>query len=528
MFQTQKVRGVKWLDKYVRTLPGNAACRTPIYAALKNEQVRELLRGKYDPYWDGKRMRLIAGLNEVFVRPCPVTPRHGFVDSRIVRSGAELVDVLSETLAADSGAEVILAKPIDAKYNYVITRNGITIGVGHDGATAGKGAVSLPIPTNLPNPENIISEWPYMEAVHDGSVLYLTQLRDGPETPLAKDFIPKMMRVEHIYVVDPNNNDLLKFEQEVRELPEGTVVVHEGGSLTSHFGVHCYLNGVPYITSFRPKVGDIIELAGSSGWDQEAFDTLAGYGRFAAKHYHYSVENYDNFVDSPAAFSIIHSVVPMMQHDPDDSVLRLLAWAMHMVVLSTAAASMAEVRHWPKINSYMYDERVAGDIEEMHSGTPREKAFEKAFSYDLERATVALHTAKQIFGKSWPPSYGGKRWKKSTERAIKIASYWKSFLNTGKRDHFDAAVHHAHAVLNEVHNGGPYLSKVMDTSEEHMDAFSSLSGLIVARSIEAARVALDGSWNTNEKKLRLKKAENIKKAESLVEAVVKLANEVDE
>ena len=49
----------------------------------------------------------------LMARPCPIRPRHGFVESRQVHSVEEVNQVLSETLVADPKGEVILMPFLD-------------------------------------------------------------------------------------------------------------------------------------------------------------------------------------------------------------------------------------------------------------------------------------------------------------------------------------------------------------------------------------------------------------------------------
>ena len=81
-----------------------------------------------------------------FARPAPFEAKHGYIDSRIVHNRAECHALLMEVLADDPQGEVILCKFVkDTHYNMVWTPTSLTIGKGHDGATAGKHAVVIPL-----------------------------------------------------------------------------------------------------------------------------------------------------------------------------------------------------------------------------------------------------------------------------------------------------------------------------------------------------------------------------------------------
>jgi len=77
-------------------------------------------------------------LARYFIRPCPRTPKHGFVESRVFDNPQTLVDTARETLEADPLGEIIIQEYIPADYSAVINPNCITIGRGTDGVTSGK------------------------------------------------------------------------------------------------------------------------------------------------------------------------------------------------------------------------------------------------------------------------------------------------------------------------------------------------------------------------------------------------------
>lgn len=92
-----------------------------------------------------ERMVRELGPVRIFARPCPLVPCHGFVDSRVVSSASDILQVVKETVKADPNGEVILMPFIEAKYSAVQVGEYVTLGIGHDGVTAGKGQkVTLP------------------------------------------------------------------------------------------------------------------------------------------------------------------------------------------------------------------------------------------------------------------------------------------------------------------------------------------------------------------------------------------------
>ena len=208
-----------------------------------------------------------------FARPCPMKPRHGFVDSRVVMGWDELKAVLDETRAADPDGEVILMPYLPAQYNAVWVPRLFTVGEGNDGATVGRDVISLPLaglvdPTWEPviraSDIDLTTQDPYVEMVYTPDsrhVPTLTQLRAGPKLVVGgTDYIPTTTHVQKVITVD-TTMDLLEWEALIQAVKDdkGVVVHHPGGSLTDHFSVHACSYNIPVCITFEPFVGDVIE-----------------------------------------------------------------------------------------------------------------------------------------------------------------------------------------------------------------------------------------------------------------------------
>lgn len=259
-YRTQKARGISVLKNSGFDVPDSKLYRIE---RLKTKTQLERLVGK-------------------FVRPCPVTPRHGFVDSRPITSIDEARSLVKETKLADKLAEFVVMPFIDAPYSGIWTDGQLCVGKGTDGATSGKNSTTIPI---LGQPESSI-EWgellkragvkqsPYIELLwtkkdykdydsDEGEYIkrckYKTlfvQLRDGPKLPNSVDFIPEKMEVKQVVKAE---GDLLAWESLVKTFMPGTVIHHPGGSLASHYSVHAFLSGIPVVVSYEPKINDVLE-----------------------------------------------------------------------------------------------------------------------------------------------------------------------------------------------------------------------------------------------------------------------------
>lgn len=200
-----------------------------------------------------------------FVRPCPVTPRHGFVDSRLVTTPTQLSIIIGETIDADPEAEMIAMDPITAVMSGIWTPGQMTLGGSNDGATSGRDSTTIPILGELiPSyclKDAGVADAPYVELVWSKQSVDLAvgpsyvQLRNGPKLPQTVDFIPGRMEVKRLMVA---KGDLLEWETKMKKVSPGTVVYHPGGSLASHYAVHAVLNNIPVMVSRKPEVGETL------------------------------------------------------------------------------------------------------------------------------------------------------------------------------------------------------------------------------------------------------------------------------
>jgi hypothetical protein len=205
---------------------------------------------------------------KIFARPCPLTPRHGFVDSRVISSSLELKNLFDEVQSIDPEGEILLMRFLDkAHVNAILSTSGVlSVGPGHDGATSGKNSFSIPVNpetlhysimhwSGLPEDSNVFIEAVIAPISNKHRKFNLTQVRGGPSIPAVKDFIPNQITVNK--VVEPND-DLVAWESEVKGFAPGTVVFGAGHTLASHAAIHCVLNNIPFITTKAPNIGDVL------------------------------------------------------------------------------------------------------------------------------------------------------------------------------------------------------------------------------------------------------------------------------
>ena len=213
--------------------------------------------------------------NPVMARPCPPRPRHGYLESRPVHTAQQVGQLWRATKKLDSDGEVMLQPLVNAKYSAVLTPTMFTFGKGRDGATSGKNTHTLRLGTQ-PGFEQYVddvltnagitpaTEHAYTELVWEKPDQPVwVQLRGGPQLKPVVNYTPHTLKVKHVYVlkVDTGFNEeaMLEWERLVPTLPKGTVVYHKGGNISSHAGIHCVINEVPYHTKGKPRVGSTIQ-----------------------------------------------------------------------------------------------------------------------------------------------------------------------------------------------------------------------------------------------------------------------------
>ena len=272
--------------------------REQIGTVIVSCKMMELIQNPIDIVLLPEKIWSLSG--EIFARPCPLKPRHGFVDSRIISTPKELEELLDLVKEEDPKGEIVLSPFVNADYNSILCSSGIlSIGPGHDGATGGVKSISFPVAqvkisndvrfrSGLSSKSTVFIEAVYKNTVNEreahGSevdkTFYITQLRGGPKVEQVDDYIPAKMVVKNI--VKPHN-DLLKWESDVRKFKPGTVVYGKGHTLTSHAAIHCVINKVPFVTTFEPKVNQTItpSVLKAMVFDKQKFLNGAHVGLFS-------------------------------------------------------------------------------------------------------------------------------------------------------------------------------------------------------------------------------------------------------
>ena len=392
----------------------------------------------------------------IFARPCPVRPRHGFVDSHEVDTPTELHQLWQEAREADPEAEVLLMPKIKADFNLVITPGLTSIGRGHDGATSGTNTISLPIhfspreyymrdakigPEDAPYYEGLyaINHDRYRDNEHARG--FIVQLRGGPKTESASpDFIPRDIVVDRVICAE---GDLLEWEGLMKKpRTPGTVVYHPGGTPLSHYSIHARLNDIPVITTFVPSMGSKIaaQRATTEGFNPAGVRE----GILKALAYLPQAGEQRNWNTS------LHYLTYVLQNSPamvGDFSFNLGAAAMLLAAFG-ASSAVGEARHFDK-------KRISWDREEVYANILSSYT---DYRQQLGKAARIFATHEHARG------YGGQKWYSCAVSALKLERALGKVLANPTVGNVKVMALEANICLNMAHNGGWWLNKFVNQS----------------------------------------------------------------
>lgn len=435
--KTQKARGVLVLKKFWKEY-------SPDTAGLGVIDVKHLIDVENPTKFDWISY-------PKFARPCPVTPRHGFVESQVVHSKEELLEVIEQTKQADPAGEVMLMEYVQAKLNMVWTPSLLTIGSGHDGATGGKGVVTFPLSGQWDRhiqalaPMALVHDYPYVEAVIEGippgSSIFLTQLRNGPVMDSKPDFIPQAMTVTRIIQPDVKRGDLLEWETLMLGVKgeNGVVVWHPTGSMGDHFAVHARSCGVACVTSFEPKIGDFLEqvVCVKPSYGAVVRGLVAGA----------TVQFNQGVVGSSTKFEDVATTMLMGLHNSSAMEGDQAWWFGASVSLMLRLGSMAlrgEARHLSP-----------------NKGA-RPAIYHKAAKMKMQAHQKRCNGLINIFRYGWSigaKSIGGKAWAQCGLSLAELFNVVGEFVRCPDEVRYGALMRSFNVTVNQAHNGGWWLNK---------------------------------------------------------------------
>lgn len=422
----------------------------------------------------------------VFVRPCPTNPQHGFVESRLIKHGHEILKVVEEIKATGEPIEILVCPYVEAEWSAVITPETMTVGPGNDGATS-KNSLSLktvfpikeltykavlPNDPAIPKGEN----HPFVEVVSTGldstwsssNSLQVVQLRRGPQPPTSPDYVPgkKPFHVSNVMVAE--EQDLLEWQAAVKNAGPGTVIYLNGKGWTSHFAIHGISAKIPVISTHLPEVGEILQPTSVYEPKQEDFDRLARYISYA-----FNIPTISSAKDIKPCFAAFHHFGLWTTFT--EAECKMMAWTVATFVRITFALGAGEMRHYPNCVGKKYGAPVKMPPMWSWLKPTRGKCYQLADAYNFPTiATMLPHMVKDFREANWGSSYGGMTWSIGAERAKIVVELACAFLKNPNAESWGEVVNAMNNMAYSVHNGGRFHNKLIE--EVVMDQISNCPG----------------------------------------------------
>ncbi len=470
-----------------------------------------------------------------FGRPCPRHPRHGFVESRLLRNEVDALNLLAETLREDEHGEMILMPRFTGKFSGVVNNGGVVWGHGNDGVTgAGKsGTYSIPAQcaraewqssvgracTGLTAaPEIGADNCSYLEMVEHLGQVKLVQCRTGPlqSGGAEEDYIPREVKVTNVIELEDCNGNLMLWDKLIRTAKSGSVVrLPKGTTRFSHYAVHCLLNHVPIVFGAEaPEVGTVLKPNGA-----------AALGRLGRHDYEYMAALILTSITKPAVIrdesfsppgtgtkpdrwrvtTAIGTCHAMAGWDNSRHLLRLRAAGIVACFAYAASACIGEIRHFYRNGPGVSTIRLAQHTTDMklvlnahnytrfmeRSDVSRNQTYSHTSLLPLTAQIKLMRQASADFNTAgWGGSFGGSRWAETATQAAWLGRSIISFCEKPGRRRWERLQSRFNATLHCCHTHGKILTKWVD--QNVLDLGSSAPGLCFVNAF-AAQTVFDNS-----------------------------------
>lgn len=475
LYRTQKVRGLVEILRAEESAQLTFSFRTDL---IKNTRVYP-----YDTNFKGMGKM-------VFFRPCPVRPRHGFVDSQRIRQPSDSRGTIAKARCLDPHSEFLIMPYANGKYSALFTPDMVSFGLGMSACTSGGGnTVALPVPTTQYFTGDILKNadvtYPYIETVEHDKHLNIVQLRDGPAISGRNHYIPQEVTVKTVYVVNPET-DLLQFEFDMKCADPATTVVYAPNiPITSHYGAHAVANGIAFITNWDMVEGDKlspnIDLNSAPNYNdyhQLRMEIMATISQNIGRTYSIPspyVPEFRKICAGIAASSIVTGHGAPIWDPTSDSIRRLLAGGLVSFITLYAAALYGELRHYGKYakGKKPYTKCKLSDINERSSiyygalHTPAEKLIQQLPTIEID-----------FMHECWSGAYGGGNWASATHSLHVLYADLKRFCVSPSRKTWMQVITQWHTCINEQHNGGAILTKYVSADFFELAAANIVGGML--------------------------------------------------
>lgn len=474
-----------------------------------------------------------AGRYPMFLRTCPLTPRHGVLESvrcdsegELLSEFARLRDIMLEHdpegclmlmpfIQADNSAVVAMSSEKNDFTGYAV------IGEGHDGVTAGHGfSLGFPLREEKHSDNIAISALgidPYkheLEFVFQkngienernmfdsvNSIVSLTQIRGAPEhtpinpPPRGVNTIGMIADGEVIikdFMVMSGLEEVLWLEENItpEKLPEGFMVIEPNGSRLSHIYAHCRGVGVPYAITDSVNVGDRW-VEPTAGWvvlDNDGVFQPEPYDPYEYKADFIRGINTANeyWAKQQGWFStFFHQWVSLPYSDPQHTAF-LAGVFCGWMPKAMMALGLGEMRHATNLKTNAQGAMFAAitacigkDVwvkvnDKPHLGSNRQSYYAAVghIKPTYRQMSKMLFFLSKHYAKGWVKSYGGSAWGDSMETGARYAMSIDKFLSEPTDENLGVLIRDANLCENAVHNNGSLFNKWL--SKRAFDAGTS-------------------------------------------------------
>jgi hypothetical protein len=401
-----------------------------------------------------------AGPVEMFARPCPLNPVHGFVESRPIKTYNQFLSLVDEVnqRKVDDILEILLMPTIKAEYSAIVTPNSITIGEGNDGATAGNRSVVINTPNTIV--EYIVdkkvvkqftkkNEVPFVEVVHGNlgqgsSSSWVVQVRSGNQPEgFSSDFVPKDVVVQRVHEVT-TQTDLLVWKTTVENFTDGDVIY--ASSMSCHGAVHGVANKIPVITSHLPKAGEQLKAGFVPPLDTQRVATLLKYLLRTKDSIDYNRVLY--------GWKFAHTLA-VNNHAGGEEVV---AYCLYNLVMGGLAACLGEYRH-------ARGKKLKG----FTKSRGRSAIFKDTFE-NKKRAFSTIHKVLLAFlSPRFSSGFGGQAWADCAQGTILLQRAIVDIIRNPTEAVVNKAIEAANNLAHAQHNGGILFNKFGNTTESVYD-----------------------------------------------------------
>jgi hypothetical protein len=562
--RTQKAEGVRQLigrgdatARYIWSRPGDGlhhlqqktdSSATRVTTLSKSWQYSAYTTNTIQPHCDFAPVWLIQSLDDLreipdaefplFARPCPRTPRHGFVNSRRVKNWEEAAKVFMEAQAADEASEMLLSWEEPANFSAVANSSGVTYGYGNAGVTAGSSAEYFFIPG-----DGSTSRWKralseatlcdidtlediYLEAVQSHPRIRLVQARTGPCVSQKRPVISQHPKTPISHIVNlspscsPTIGDVLSWlptdaDTESEKYLDNLVLKHGNGlvvwaknvSPSSHIVVQAICRNISVVFAKEsPELKETLEktykldatatnvktLLQSTDFLRGITDTLPT-ALFAG----ISIPSNTSLIDylaEWAALSLagVHNMSAIasypaasMSSAQKHRLGTLYAVSMAASVFVPLIGVMGEARYWPTNyrgdcdNDFPYIYMLKG------RKASRTNMWEACFNMQLpDFIQYSIAATKDFTKPGWSSSYGGPKWAEAGFQALELFETLCQLIE-GKRP-LSTVIDQWNRAVMAAHNGGKVVDKFLPTyviavitSQPTLGFLSNLCGKIV-------------------------------------------------